>query len=144
MWSARVCSQLCMVSVIPSRDQGYETDIEDPSLHELVKDGVNGLVFNNAVQLAEQLEVCNLVSVFDLALPLISAVQTLLAAHPSSPALAALRASLQHAEASSPISYSSLRVSPTGEREWEWGTWTQNWDRVVRPLVLRDVGGDEL
>ncbi|KAI0960946.1 hypothetical protein AcV7_000183 [Taiwanofungus camphoratus] len=94
-------------------------------LHELVKDGVNGLVFNNAVQLAEQLE-------------------TLLAAHPSSPALAALRASLQHAEASSPISYSSLRVSPTGEREWEWGTWTQNWDRVVRPLVLRDVGGDEL
>ena len=28
------------------------------SLHELVKDGVNGLIFHDAEQLARQLEVC--------------------------------------------------------------------------------------
>ena len=30
---------------------------------------------------------------------------------------------------------------PVGEdgEEWEWCTWAQNWDRVMRPLILSDV-----
>ncbi|EMD41242.1 glycosyltransferase family 33 protein [Gelatoporia subvermispora B] len=73
-------------------------------LPELVQDGVNGLVFKDATQLAEQLE-------------------TLLTGHPEASALASLRESLVHAE-----------------EDGSWGSWAQNWDRVVRPLVLRDAG----
>lgn len=29
--------------------------------------------------------------------------------------------------------------SPAEDDEDRWGTWAQNWDRVMRPLVLRDV-----
>ncbi|OBZ79967.1 Chitobiosyldiphosphodolichol beta-mannosyltransferase, partial [Grifola frondosa] len=84
------------------------------SLDELVKDGLNGLIFKDAAQLAEHL-------------------QTLLTAFPAAPALAALRSSLQHpVQPSSPI---------PGEAQWEWGTWAENWDRIMRPLVLSDVGG---
>ncbi|OCH85610.1 hypothetical protein OBBRIDRAFT_828812 [Obba rivulosa] len=72
-------------------------------LSELVQDGVNGLVFHDAAQLAEQLE-------------------TLLTGHPDAPALTALRESLARAE-----------------QDGSWGSWGQNWDRVVRPLVVRHV-----
>ncbi|KAH9931275.1 glycosyltransferase family 33 protein [Fomitopsis serialis] len=83
-------------------------------LDELVKDGVNGLVFHNAEQLAEQLE-------------------SLLSSHPHSQPIEELRSSLQHAQPLSPR-------SPAREEDPEhWGTWAQNWDSVVRPLVLRDV-----
>jgi len=89
-------------------------------LPELVKDGINGLVFKNASQLAEHLE-------------------TLLTSFPSSSALDSLRTNLQRA----------LQVPLSVERyvhnhqhqegaDWEWGSWSENWDRVVKPLVLRD------
>ncbi|OSD05625.1 glycosyltransferase family 33 protein [Trametes coccinea BRFM310] len=82
-------------------------------LDELVKDGVNGLVFHNAEQLAAQLE-------------------SLLRGFPSAPALAALQASFQqaaHAPAGSPD-------------HWEWGTWAENWNRTMRPLLLHDVASE--
>ncbi|KZT68760.1 glycosyltransferase family 33 protein [Daedalea quercina L-15889] len=82
-------------------------------LDELVKDGINGLVFHNAEQLAAQLE-------------------SLLSSHPHSHAIEKLRSSLQHIPPLSPH-------SPAREDVENWGTWAQNWDRVVRPLVLRDV-----
>ncbi|TFY60348.1 hypothetical protein EVJ58_g5203 [Rhodofomes roseus] len=83
-------------------------------LDELVKDGVNGLVFHNAEQLAGQLE-------------------DLLSSHPHSHVIERLRSSLQHTYPRSPR-------SPASEEDADyWGTWAQNWDRVVRPLILRDV-----
>jgi len=85
-------------------------------LSELVKDGENGLVFENAKELAGQLEM-------------------LLTSFPNAVALAKLRSSLQLASqsrASQPIRHKE-------GTDWEWGTWTDNWNRVVRPLVLTDV-----
>ena len=89
------------------------------SLHELVKDGINGLVFTNPQQLSEQ-------------------IATLLTSFTSSKALFALRASLtQLSEA--PVD-SASKVKRRGEGEhWEWNSWDENWDRVVRPLVSRDA-----
>ncbi|GBE78651.1 Chitobiosyldiphosphodolichol beta-mannosyltransferase [Sparassis crispa] len=91
-------------------------------LDELVKDGVNGLIFNDAAQLADQLE-------------------TLLTSYPSSHALATLRASLEQTPAAGTPSDGQRRAS--GAEHWEWGTWSQNWNSVVRPLVLSDVGGGD-
>ncbi|KAJ2959078.1 hypothetical protein NUW54_g14498 [Trametes sanguinea] len=88
-------------------------DFAPASDSTLVKDGVNGLVFHNAEQLAAQLE-------------------SLLRGFPSAPALAALQASFQraaHAPAGSPD-------------HWEWGTWAENWNRTMRPLLLHDVASE--
>ncbi|KAF8446375.1 glycosyltransferase family 33 protein [Boletus edulis BED1] len=85
-------------------------------LSELVKDGVNGLVFQHARELAGQWEM-------------------LLTSFPNAPALAKLRSSLQLALRSR----ASQRVRHGESTNWEWGTWTDNWNRVVRPLVLTDV-----
>ncbi|KAI0089774.1 glycosyltransferase family 33 protein [Irpex rosettiformis] len=90
-------------------------------LDELVKDGVNGLVFNNADQLAAQLE-------------------SLLTNFPSSPTLSSLRASLQqdkHADAAR-----QGRGDGGQDGEWEWCTWSQNWDRVMKPILLSDLSVD--
>ncbi|KAI0762365.1 mannosyltransferase [Fomes fomentarius] len=83
-------------------------------LDELVKDGVNGLVFHNAQQLAAQLE-------------------SLLRGFPDAPALSALRGSF---DTSAPNA--SGRRNRTAV-EWEWGTWAENWNNVMRPLLLHDV-----
>ncbi|KAH9917359.1 beta-1,4-mannosyltransferase [Epithele typhae] len=85
-------------------------------LGELVRDGVNGLVFDDAAQLASQLE-------------------TLLRGFPHPPALEALRDAF------------GARAGPgaTGGRahRWEWGTWTENWDQTMRPLLLHDVSASD-
>ncbi|KAI0668711.1 mannosyltransferase [Trametes maxima] len=81
-------------------------------LDELVKDGVNGLVFHNAEQLATQLE-------------------SLLRGFPSAPALSALRTSFRQV--------SPLAATNTNARDWEWGTWAENWNHIMRPLLLHDV-----
>lgn len=101
------------------------------SLAELVQDGVNGLVFHDAEQLAAQFEVrssvqrCQAVTYRHLFASVPSGdgdvAQTLLESHPSSAPLNALRASLQSDS---------------------WGSWAHNWDRVIRPLVLADASGD--
>lgn len=70
-----------------------------PCLDELVRDGVNGLTFQTAEQLAEQFEV-------------------LLTSFPRTARLNELRESLAG---------------------MQWGTWSDNWDRVVLSLVLSDV-----
>ncbi|OJT07967.1 Chitobiosyldiphosphodolichol beta-mannosyltransferase [Trametes pubescens] len=84
-------------------------------LDELVKDSVNGLVFHNAQQLATQLE-------------------SLLRGFPSAPALAALRASFDRA--------APLASASAGTSDWEWGTWAENWNHTMRPLLLRDVASE--
>lgn len=103
------------------------------SLSELVRDGENGLVFRNAGELAGQIEVGReRAAILSMANP---AEQMLLTSFPHAGALKKLRSSLQLA--------SQTRVShPVRHKEsseWEWGTWTDNWNRVVRPLVLTDV-----
>lgn len=99
-------------------------------LDELVKDGTNGLVFHNAEQLAAQLE-------------------SLLSSHPNSAQLETLRVSLQHSTPMSPSTHTSSAFAEGPQEEedeesWRWCTWAQNWDRIMRPLLLKDVGGDDL
>ncbi|TCD62817.1 mannosyltransferase [Steccherinum ochraceum] len=79
-------------------------------LDELVKDGVNGLVFDNAEQLANQM-------------------QYLLQSFPRSSTLAGLSAAFN-------------TETQSGTAEWQWGTWQQNWNLVMRPLLLSDVSAD--
>ncbi|KAH7908258.1 glycosyltransferase family 33 protein [Hygrophoropsis aurantiaca] len=88
-------------------------------LNELVKDGQNGLIFKNAKQLADQME-------------------QLLASFPHSAALAELRMSL--IQKANPADEPLVNIHSHEEsQDWEWSTWTQNWNRVVKPLVLRDA-----
>lgn len=103
------------------------------SLDELVKDSVNGLVFHDAQQLATQLEV----RLSSLPIRTVSsprAPQSLLRGFPSAPALAALRASFDRA--------APLASASAGTSDWEWGTWAENWNHTMRPLLLRDVAGE--
>ncbi|KAF8887747.1 mannosyltransferase [Infundibulicybe gibba] len=92
-------------------------------LDELVKDKLNGLIFKDASQLAEQLE-------------------TLLISYPDAPRLAALRASLMgSSKKPMNIPHSHLPHQHGKPTEgWEWGSWEDNWGRTIRPLVLSDVG----
>ncbi|KZP30410.1 glycosyltransferase family 33 protein [Athelia psychrophila] len=88
-------------------------------LHELVKDGTNGLVFTDAAQLAQQIE-------------------ALLSGFPNPPALTNLRRSLVASstrEARAGVQHSKL---PEEGEHWEWNSWSDNWNAVVRPLISRD------
>ncbi|KAJ6573957.1 mannosyltransferase [Mycena vulgaris] len=89
-------------------------------LGELVKDGKNGLIFKNAVQLAEQIE-----------------ASTLLTGFPNCPRLSELRSYLLPTSAR-PTSPSYLPSSHEASDDL-WETWDENWARFVRPLILRDV-----
>ncbi|KDQ19820.1 glycosyltransferase family 33 protein [Botryobasidium botryosum FD-172 SS1] len=95
-----------------------------PCLDELVKDGENGLVFKDSDELAEQLE-------------------RLLTGFPNSPSLANLRGSLRRTHAPSHMPYSApLKAGDPDSEELAWGSWSDNWDRLVRPLVID--GNDSL
>jgi len=97
--------------------------IDFPCLDELVKDGKNGLIFRNASQLAEQLE-------------------ELLTAFPSSPRLSSLTASLEslsHRPDTPLHSHIPKQYPGLTEEIWTWRTWEDNWNRVVRPLILSDM-----
>ncbi|EIN13371.1 hypothetical protein PUNSTDRAFT_78889 [Punctularia strigosozonata HHB-11173 SS5] len=90
-------------------------------LHELVKDGVNGLLFRDASQLATQLE-------------------TLLSGFPNPNwTLDALRSSLTDDAAAAAAPQGPPRALEPGSEDWVWSSWSENWDRVVRPLVLTDA-----
>ena len=101
------------------------------SLDELVKDGVNGLVFHDAEQLAAQLEASCLVPSTTLVSH--GCFQSLPRGFPSPPALSALRAAFQQRASEAPGSRARAA------HQWEWGTWTENWDHTMRPLLLHDV-----
>ncbi|GMK58428.1 hypothetical protein CspeluHIS016_0504600 [Cutaneotrichosporon spelunceum] len=82
-------------------------------IDELVKDGINGRIFNTSTELADQL------------------VETL-AGFPHAPKLEALDHYFsQRAGASTPM----RRVTRPGVEE-EWSTWDENWDAVMRRGVL--------
>lgn len=102
------------------------------SLPELVRDGENGLVFKCAGELAGQLEVgCKKINLGTAN----TVEQMLLTSFPNTTTLGKLRSSLQLASqcrASHPVRHEE-------SIDWEWGTWTDNWNRVVKPLVLADV-----
>ncbi|KAF7367397.1 Chitobiosyldiphosphodolichol beta-mannosyltransferase [Mycena sanguinolenta] len=88
-------------------------------LHELVKHEKNGLVFENAAQLAQQIE-------------------TLLTGFPNCPRLTKLRSNLL------PIS-DRTTSPPTHEISDDvWESWDENWARHVRPLILQDFRRDEI
>jgi beta-1,4-mannosyltransferase len=97
--------------------------IDFACLDELVKDGRNGLIFQNASQLAEQFE-------------------GLFTAFPSSSKLSSLTASLEsmsHRSDTPLHSHTSKQYSDLSEEVWTWRTWENNWNRVVRPLILSDM-----
>ncbi|KIM32767.1 glycosyltransferase family 33 protein [Serendipita vermifera MAFF 305830] len=75
-------------------------------LNELVKDGKNGLVFKDAQGLAGHLE-------------------SLLLGFPDSGKLDQLRAS-----------FSAPATSPSARSRHAWGSWDENWDETVKPLVM--------
>ncbi|KAK1216722.1 mannosyltransferase [Marasmius sp. AFHP31] len=81
-------------------------------LPELVRHGQNGLVFDDAAQLAEQME-------------------SLLLSFPNAPRLSSLSASLERATVKSP----SPRSSKTDD--WTWCSWDVNWDATLKPLLTR-------
>jgi len=84
-------------------------------LPELIKDNQNGLIFKDASQLAEQLE-------------------RLFASFPNSIQLNSLSASLLNSSNGTP------RGSPGRlDDRPSWSTWEENWNHVMRPLILRDV-----
>jgi len=100
----------------------YRPDLH--SLHELIKDGLNGLVFKNAIQLASQLE-------------------ALFTSFPESPRLRALHSSLSmmSQKPSTPPHIHLPHQRDTQNEDvtsWHWETWEENWGRTVRPLILRD------
>lgn len=84
------------------------------------------MVFTNAQQLSEQ-------------------IATLLTSFPSSKALSALRTSLIESSEAPADSAPEVKRSMSGGggegENWEWNSWDENWDRVVRPLVSRDANG---
>ncbi|KAE9409389.1 mannosyltransferase [Gymnopus androsaceus JB14] len=83
-------------------------------LPELVKDGKNGLIFNNSDELARQLE-------------------SLLVSFPSSQRLDALRSSLLSA------THTSQKSSAAQTQESEWCSWDENWSRSLKPLISTGV-----
>lgn len=108
------------------------------SLHELVKDGQNGLVFNNAEQLATQLQASNFCACARRhATNEVS--QTLLTSFPNSKALSSLQSSLARTSSTSENLYAHHAHGNGEGPHWEWNTWAENWDRVVKPLVLSDT-----
>lgn len=93
------------------------------SLDELVKDGVNGLIFKDAEQLAGQFA-------------------SLLRDFPSAPALTVLRDSLVSSSRASDEHLMSRADEGDGEGvAWAWNSWEDNWNKVMKPLVSRDADG---
>ncbi|KIY62782.1 glycosyltransferase family 33 protein [Cylindrobasidium torrendii FP15055 ss-10] len=87
-------------------------------LDELVKDGVNGLIFNDADELVDQLD-------------------DLLSGFPESDRLKELRRNIVvKEEHTNPNTHAPHN---NGDWKWEWSSWDENWSRNIRPLVFRDV-----
>ncbi|KAJ7239024.1 mannosyltransferase [Mycena haematopus] len=92
-------------------------------LNELVKHEKNGLVFEDAAQLAQQIE-------------------TLLTGFPNCPRLTKLRSNLLPTS-DRPTSPPSRPLSrEISDDVWE--TWDENWARYVRPLILQDFRRNEI
>lgn len=92
-------------------------------LDELVQQGKNGVIFKDAPELAEQLE-------------------DLFTGFPSSSKLAELSLSLANTarRSSTPTNlHGTRRKVHQKDKFSDWSTWDENWGRVVRPLILRDV-----
>ncbi|KZS90284.1 hypothetical protein SISNIDRAFT_430973 [Sistotremastrum niveocremeum HHB9708] len=91
--------------------------LDFPCLDELVKDGVNGLVFRSAEQLSAQLE-------------------SVLSGFPNSKLLRHLASSLHQESAKTPPAhYPPTHVEEDPSNIWTWTSWEVNWERVVLPLI---------
>ena len=88
------------------------------SIGELVPDGLNGFVFRTPDELATLLE-------------------SLLAGFPCAPALDNLCSKFQT------TMHSQERHSFRGERGDGWCSWEQNWDRVLKPHLIKDFEDNE-
>ena len=91
------------------------------SLSELVKDGQNGMVFSSSSELADQL------------------VQ-LLQGFPTAHGLAALRSSFDECMAP-PVEHGRSPQSDVDGFQ-RWCPWEENWNRILKPLLLRGVNRD--
>ncbi|TFK30666.1 hypothetical protein FA15DRAFT_22483 [Coprinopsis marcescibilis] len=92
-------------------------------LPELVKHGKNGLIFNDAPELAHQIE-------------------RLFSSFPQATELSALASSLASASVrpSTPANvHVSKRYNPLREVDWTLSTWEDSWAPAMRPLILSDV-----
>ncbi|KAL5518524.1 ALG1 [Sanghuangporus vaninii] len=106
--------------------------LDFPCLSELVKDRQNGYTFKTADELTSQLA-------------------DLLRGFPDAPQLARLRESFKQCMSSNRhTKHGHRRHRLRGdervqveEEEEGWCSWAENWNRVVKPLVLRDVEREE-
>ncbi|PPQ98912.1 hypothetical protein CVT24_003543 [Panaeolus cyanescens] len=93
-------------------------------LNELVQRGRNGLVFHDSAELADQFE-------------------DMLLSFPDSPRLQSLTESLANMSQRTVTPAHHLHMpkqyQQNTDANWTWGTWDDNWARVMRPLVLSDV-----
>ncbi|PFH54693.1 glycosyltransferase family 33 protein [Amanita thiersii Skay4041] len=78
-------------------------------LGELVKNGINGLIFKDASQLAKQLE-------------------ELFLAFPEAAHLESLRTNLSKSKMHA--------AEPAHSADWKWNNWDDNWNHVMKPLVV--------
>ncbi|KLO11298.1 hypothetical protein SCHPADRAFT_831389 [Schizopora paradoxa] len=88
-------------------------------ISELVKQGKNGYIFRDAGECCRQ-------------------IVTLLTGFPASNTkLQQLRNNFDKA-----MRDTHSFVDAGSEDEWEWGTWSENWNKVMKPLLLKDVERD--
>ena len=100
--------------------------LNDHSLDELVLHGNNGLVFRTADELALHLTVRSYAFPSN-ALKFMYFYKSTLVSFPMSPRL------------------STLRAFFSSKFDWDWCSWNENWDRVLRPIVTHEVtSGDTL
>jgi len=91
-------------------------------LQELVRPGWNGLIFKTPEELAGQLI-------------------TLLRGFPGSPTLETLKSAFAESQdsplpPSPPSLNSSADIGQDAGGKWEWTSWSDNWNKSVRPIVL--------
>lgn len=104
-----------------------------------MKDQVNGFIFSDAAQLAEQIEVR---SHHFLKENYLTNYQELLASFPDSSKLQILSSSLQPPTGShlhpNLVNVAGYDVLDTDD-QLVWTSWEDNWNRVMRRLILSDV-----
>jgi len=108
-------------------------------LPELVKDQVNGFIFSDAAQLAEQIEVR--LHHF-LQENYLTKYQELLVSFPDSSKLKILSSSLQPPTRSHlhpHLVNAAVDDVPDTDEQSVWTSWEDNWNRVMRRLILSDV-----
>ena len=141
MWSPCVRTGFRMVSSRPEFHPCFLTEVDTPSLQELVRPGWNGLIFKTSEELAGQLIVCPQPLIISSGSSHSCSLQSLLRGFPRSPTLETLKSTfVKPQDLPSPSSAHSFNSSTDAGQDagskWEWTSWSDNWNESIRPIVL--------